>query len=108
MGKEHLVEKGLKKSHSGALGKDDDGQAVALDIGRVNVFVGWIVAMVGIVLYCVALFGEDPSEPFGSILDHGWVGGTALALMATGVLQWIYGAVFFLRELERGSGDDQP
>lgn len=65
---------------------------------------GWIISMLGIVLYCFAMLsGGEPDDPFSSILDRGWMGTGAIAFLLVGVLLWFYGAMTYLGELEKNS-----
>lgn len=75
-----------------------------LDGSRIAVLNGWIISMLGIALYCYAMLGSGEAvDPFSSILERGWVGGGAIALLVIGVLLWIYGGVTFLLEVEKNA-----
>jgi hypothetical protein len=67
---------------------------------------GWIISMLGIVLYCFAMLsGGEPDDPFSSILERGWMGAGAIAFLLVGVLLWFYGAMTFLGEVENNTPD---
>ena len=76
------------------------------DKSRTAILNGWIISMLGIVLYCLAMLGDSVADPFSSILERGWAGGATISLLAIGVLLWLYGAVTFLQEVEHDSPDD--
>lgn len=77
--------------------------------GRIAVLNGWIIAMLGIVLYCLAMLGGDPAAD-GTLLQRGWMGSGAIVLLIMGVSLWLYGAYTFLQELEDhpAQEDDGP
>ncbi len=81
-----------------------------LGSGRNAVLNGWLISMLGIVLYCFAMLGGSADvDPFSSILERGWMGAGAIALLVVGMLLWLYGAITFLREVEeKGPGGCGP
>ncbi len=85
------------------------GAPYSLTPGRIAVLNGWIIAMLGIVLYCLAMLGGDPVAD-DTLLQRGWMGSGAVVLLIMGVLLWLYGAYTFLQELEDhpAQEDDGP
>ncbi len=82
-----------------------EDQARFLTPGRIAVINGWIIAMLGIVLYCAAMLGGAPGLD-GALLQRSWMGSGAIILLGMGVLLWFYGAYTFLQEIEDAPGEE--
>ncbi len=66
--------------------------------GRRLVIAGFVVAIVGIVAYCVVLFGAATNPTLGAILlkTPGWLVGPTLGAVGLGTLFWLVGSFMYL------------
>ncbi len=69
--------------------------------GKALVVAGWISAVIGVVLYCVASFGAGADADLAAIVLHGAVPAAraALVIVAGGTLLWIVGSVMHMTAL---------
>jgi cbb3-type cytochrome oxidase subunit 1 len=74
--------------------------------GKQLVISGFIVAVVGIVAYCVAVFSAGVSQELGSALlaNPGWLVGPTLGVIGLGTLLWLVGSFIYLS----GGMDSDP
>ncbi len=74
--------------------------------GKGLVIGGFIVAVVGIVAYCVATFSAVGNEELGSSLleSPGWLIGPTLGIIGLGTLLWLVGSFIYLN----GAMDSDP
>lgn len=81
-------------------------------LGKTLVVAGWISAVIGVVLYCVASFAGDADADLASIVLHGAIPAAraALAVIGGGTLLWIVGSVVHINaaldEADLESGRD--
>ncbi|HET7754526.1 MAG TPA: hypothetical protein VFK85_11510 [Anaeromyxobacteraceae bacterium] len=81
-------------------------------LGKTLVVAGWISAVIGVVLYCVASFAGDADADLAAIVLHGAVPAAraALAVIGGGTLLWIVGSVVHINaaldEADLESGRD--
>ena len=63
--------------------------------GKVLVVAGWIVAVVGVVVYCAASFAAEPSADLAAIVFEGAAPAARAGLLVIGVgtLTWIIGSI---------------
>src|SRR5512146_31575 len=63
--------------------------------GKTLVVAGWISAMLGVVLYCIASFSGDANADLAAIVLHGAIPAAraALVIVGGGTLLWIIGSV---------------
>ncbi len=66
--------------------------------GKQLVISGFIVAVVGIVAYCVACFSAGVSQELASafLTSPGWVVGPTLAIIGLGTMLWLVGSFIYL------------
>ncbi len=66
--------------------------------GKQVVISGLIVAMVGIVAYCVASFNAAVNQGLGSALleSRGWLVGPSLGMLGLGILLWLVGTFVYI------------
>jgi len=89
--------------------------------GKLLVVAGWVSAVIGVVLYCVASFAADASASFAEIVLHDAAPAVraALVVVGCGTLLWIVGSVMHINavlgaaELDaehgrRGAQDGEP
>lgn len=82
--------------------------------GKALIVAGWIAAVVGVVLYCVASFTADEGVDLAAIVLHGAIPAAraALVIVGGGTLLWITGSVMHTNalldasELDVGKRDD--
>lgn len=80
-----------------------------IERGRIAIFNGWILSMIGIVFYCFAMLSnETEADPFSSIFEHGLTGWAAIIFMVIGVGLWLKGSVTYLKESEQIDDSDKP
>ncbi len=74
--------------------------------GKRLVISGFIVAVVGIVAYCVACFTAAVNQELGSALleSPGWLVGPTLGMIGLGTLLWLVGSFVYLN----GAMDSDP
>ncbi len=74
-------------------------EKVFLTPGRIAVINGWLIAMLGVALYCAATLwgGVNDDSHFSG---QGWMGTGALVLLGLGVGLWFYGAYLFLQDMD--------
>ncbi len=74
--------------------------------GKQVVISGFIVAVVGIVAYCVASFSAAVNQELGSALleSPGWLVGPTLGMIGLGTLLWLVGSFVHLN----GAMDSDP
>ncbi len=74
--------------------------------GKQLVISGFIVSVVGMIAYCLACFTAGMSANLAtSLLENaGWLIGSALAVMGTGMLLWLVGSFLYLQ----GGMDSDP
>ncbi len=74
--------------------------------GKQLVISGFIVAVVGIVAYCVASFSAAVNQELGSALleSPGWLVGPTLGMIGLGTLLWLVGSFVHLN----GAMDSDP
>lgn len=79
--------------------KSEAGKNMA-ETSRIAIFNGWILSMLGIVAYCLAMLGSIPEySPYSTLFERGWIGSAAASLLIVGVSLWVYGTVTFLRDM---------
>lgn len=63
--------------------------------GKILVVAGWVVALVGIVVYCAATFASQSDADLGAILLHGAIPAArgGLGVIGLGTLMWLIGSV---------------
>jgi hypothetical protein len=63
--------------------------------GKVLVVAGWIVAVVGVVVYCAASFAAEPSADLAAIVFEGAAPAArgGLLVIGVGTLTWIVGSI---------------
>lgn len=78
--------------------------------GRTLVVSGFVVAVAGIVLYCVACFSGGVSQEMSAILIDNVVpfARTALAIIGLGTLLWLVGSMLYLMGAMDTDFDGQP
>ncbi len=66
--------------------------------GKQIVISGLIVAMVGIVAYCVASFNVAVNQGLGPALleSRGWLLGPTLGMLGLGILLWLVGTFVYI------------
>lgn len=66
--------------------------------GRQLVVTGFVVAVAGVVAYCLVSFSAGVSQELGSVLlrTPGWVVGPALGIIGIGTLLWLVGSFLYL------------
>lgn len=66
--------------------------------GRQLVVSGFVVAVLGVIAYCVVSFSAGVNQELGSILlrTPGWVVGPALGVIGIGTLLWLVGSFLYL------------
>ena len=66
--------------------------------GKALVIAGWVFALVGVVLYCVATFAAEPEADLAAIVLTGAVPSAraALVIIACGTVIWIAGSIMHL------------
>lgn len=66
--------------------------------GQRLVIGGFVVAVVGIVAYCVACLGAAMSQDLGTALlqSPGWLAGPMLGVIGFGTLLWLVGSFMYL------------
>ncbi len=77
-------------------------------LGKVLVVAGWIVAMVGVGVYCVASFAAESDAGLAAILLEGTipVARAGLLVIGGGTLMWLVGSVLHLNaSLDVEDGD---
>ncbi len=74
--------------------------------GKQLVISGFIVAVVGMVAYCVACFSAAANQELGSALleSPGWLVGPTLGIIGLGTLLWLVGSFVYLS----GAMDSDP
>ncbi len=74
--------------------------------GKELVIGGFIIAVVGIVAYCVATFSAIESQALGWTLleSPGWLIGPTLGIIGLGTLLWLVGSFIYLN----GAMDSDP
>ncbi len=74
--------------------------------GKQLVISGFIVAVVGIVAYCVACFSAGVNQELGSALleSPGWLVGPTLGIIGLGTLLWLVGSFVYIS----GGMDSDP
>lgn len=75
---------------------------------RLTVLCGWLVAMLGVALYCSLLLMTPAITPDAGLLAYGWPGSLALTLLSVGVMLWLYGAASFLQAADQAPDDKTP
>ncbi len=87
-----------------------------LKLGTALVVGGWVIALAGVVLYCVASFAGESDADLAAILLHGAVPAARAGLFVVGggTLLWIVGSVLHAGAAldgaagREGSPDDSP
>lgn len=76
--------------------------------GRGLVIVGWLVSMLGVVAYCLAMLDSSASiDSTSSLFQRGPMGIIALPLLIVGTACWFIGAYKLLKESDKfGVQDD--
>lgn len=66
--------------------------------GKQLVICGFVVAVVGMVGYCLACFAAGANESLGAALlqSPGWLIGPTLAVLGAGTLLWLAGSFLYL------------
>lgn len=74
--------------------------------GRRLVISGFVVAVLGIVAYCVACLSAAMNQDLGSTLlaSPGWLAGPTLGVIGLGTLLWLVGSFIYLN----GAMDSDP
>jgi hypothetical protein len=73
-----------------------------LEKSRIAILNGWIIAMIGVACYCVAMLGnETRTDPFSSIFERGMTGWAAVLFTTIGLGLWLVGCVGYLKESEQ-------
>ncbi|ACL65513.1 conserved hypothetical protein [Anaeromyxobacter dehalogenans 2CP-1] len=67
-------------------------------IGKVLVVAGWIVALVGVGIYCVASFAAGADADLAAVLLDGAIPAArgGLAVVGAGTLTWVIGSILHL------------
>jgi hypothetical protein len=78
-------------------------------LGKLFVVVGWIVAMVGVGVYCVASFAAESDAGLAAILLDGAIPAAraGLFVIGGGTLLWLIGSVMHLNA-SLDVSDDEP
>lgn len=90
----------LKHSDTLALAQESQ-RAVARvrERGRRWILSGWAISLVGVFLYCRALFAAEADGDLATLLSHTGVSGwAALFLIAIGVVFWLSGNLVYLKD----------
>ncbi len=67
--------------------------------GRRWILSGWAISLVGVFLYCRALFAAGTDGDLAAMLGRtGLTGWAALLLVATGVVFWLAGNLVYLKD----------
>lgn len=75
--------------------------------GRGLVIVGWLISMLGVAAYCVAMLDSSAMiDSTSSLFQRGPMGIVALPLLITGTICWFIGAFKLLTELSRLNTQD--
>jgi hypothetical protein len=102
---------GLAMESHGRSGRAPSGGARSVagrKRGRALVVAGWVVAMVGVVLYCAASFADASGADLAAIVFRGAVPAAraALLVIGAGTLVWLVGTVLHLSaELDAAYGE---
>ncbi|HSB18767.1 MAG TPA: hypothetical protein VLD85_02030 [Anaeromyxobacteraceae bacterium] len=66
--------------------------------GKFLVVAGWVIAVVGVVLYCAACFADETGADLGAIVFRNAIPAarTALLVVGGGTLLWIVGSLVLL------------
>jgi hypothetical protein len=77
--------------------------------GRRLVFAGFVVAVAGIIAYCLACFaaGADPDMGARFLEDPSYLVGPTLGVIGLGTLLWLVGSIVYLRAA-MDSDPDRP
>lgn len=85
--------------------------------GKILVVAGWVVALAGIVVYCVATFASQSDADLAAILLHGAIPAArgGLGVIGLGTLMWLIGSVIHANAVLDRAGeplrprrDDEP
>lgn len=76
--------------------------------GKVLVVAGWLAAVAGMLVYCMASFAGRPDADLGAIALHGAIPAAraGLFLAGCGTLTWIVGSVLYLEASLDVPGDE--
>ena len=82
---------------------DEKTPDVALrDRGRRLILLGWVITMMGVALYCRAMFRAGPDTDLVEALSqNGIAGWGSVAFLALGIAVWGFGNVALLRDATR-------
>ncbi len=80
--------------------------ALRMQHGKQLVISGFVVAVAGIVAYCVVCFSAGVNQELGSALleSPGWLVGPTLGMIGLGTLLWLVGSFVYLN----GAMDSDP
>lgn len=78
--------------------------------GKILVVAGWVVALVGIVVYSVATFASEVDVDLAAIVVHGAnpAARTGLIVIGVGSLMWLVGSVRHLNGVMDGEPGGDP
>lgn len=80
---------------------------ITKDHSRVAILNGWILSMVGIVFYCLAMLDDSSAgTPYATIFERGLYGWAAVTFLIIGASLWMRGALVFLRDVEHSNLPD--
>lgn len=77
--------------------------------GKRMIVAGFVIAVLGIVLYCVASFAGDVGDDMGDVLLRNAVpyARATLAVIGLGTLVWLVGSITYLRGvMDADAGDE--
>lgn len=82
------------------------GAAQRMRQGKRLVVSGFVVAVTGIVAYCVVCLGAAMSQDLGTVIleSPGWLAGSMLGVIGLGTLLWLVGSFMYLS----GGMDSDP
>jgi hypothetical protein len=70
--------------------------------GRCAILIGWVVTMIGIVGYIVAMSrAGEGAEMLDALASQGLLGWGSLSILLTGVIVWVIGSVSMLRHVTK-------
>jgi len=90
----------LKHSDALALARESQHAVARVrERGRRWILSGWAISLVGVFLYCRALFAAEADGDLATLLSHTGVSGwAALLLIAVGVVFWLSGNLVYLKD----------
>lgn len=72
----------------------------ASEKGRCQILAGWIITMIGIAGYIVAMSGApENADMIDALASQGLLGWGSLSVLLTGVIVWVRGNVSLLNEI---------